>query len=159
MSPLIRLRGVHVTRFPALEDFVVSTLSFLVLAVALTVIFMPPKPTLALAVAPIGATPQKIVEIYGTLVDQAGNPIPNATVTVEYKGGAKARSDVTASDGSFYLRFNEGPSPYKITVSFYQNGQLVTGETMLPVAPGSKWGVQIQFIPPSTWVFVPLPGY
>lgn len=162
MSPKLRLRGAHVTRYPALEDFVVSTLSLLVIMVAIAVVFMPPRPQLAVAIAPIApaATPQRIIEIYGSLVDQNGNPIQNATVTIEYKNGTKARSDITDANGDFYFRFNEGPAPYLLTVSFYDSsGQLVTGSTWIDAAPGMQWGMQVTYVPPSNWVFVPLPGY
>ena len=43
----------------------------------------------------------------------------------------------------------------KVTV----NGQPVTGSTQISAYTSMKWGVQLVFAPPSSWTFVPLPGY
>jgi len=161
MSPFERLRGAHLTSNPLLEDFVFSILSLLVVAVALTAILMPPKASVAAAVTPAGATPNdKQVSMYGTLVDGSGAPIKNAVITVLYSDGTRVGSARTKNDGTWSLQFNEGPAPYTIEVTVYDSsGNPQTGSVDVVAAPGMRWGVRMTFTQPSSWVFVPLPGY
>jgi hypothetical protein len=62
---------------------------------------------------------------------------------------------VTAADGTFTMTFNDGPSPLPVEVRVGN----VVGYTQLNVLPGYKYGVVMTFVQPSTFVFVPLPGY
>ena len=40
-----------------------------------------------------------------------------------------------------------------------ENGSPVTGTVTVNATPGMDWGIQMVFTQPSSWVFVPLPGY
>jgi hypothetical protein len=53
----------------------------------------------------------------------------------------------------------DGPAPYTITVTVMVDGAPVTGQTIIDASPGMTSGVQMVFTQPSSWVFVPLPGY
>lgn len=155
MSPFERLRGAHLTKHPVIEDLVFSVLSLLVVTVAILAIVSPPKASIALAAKPIDpGTTQKIF-IYGKLVDENGVGIAGATITVTYRDGKKAMTVVTAADGTFTMQFTDGPSPYPVEV---QVGNTV-GTTTLACDPGMKWGITMTFVQPSSFVFVPLPGY
>jgi hypothetical protein len=160
MSPHLRLRGAHLTSHPVIEDLVFTILSFLVLAVVFAAVTSSGRPTLAVAVTAAAQTanPKQIV-VYGTLLDANGEPIKNALIEIQYADGRREGSCRTKSDGTFKTQFNEGPAPYTIVVSFYQNGQLVTGTCEFEAQPGYSYGMQAVFTPPSGFVFVPIPGY
>jgi len=55
MSPFERLRGVHLTGHPLIEDIVFTILSLLVMAVAISAITAPQEAQIAVAAAPAGA--------------------------------------------------------------------------------------------------------
>ena len=160
MSPFERLRGAHLTGHPVLEDLIFSVLSVLVLAVAITALFAGAKGSLTAVVTEAHATPSwKTISMYGTLVDDNGAPISGATVTVAYRDGKKAATTTTAVNGAWNVSFMDGPGPYTIVVTIMRNGAPVTGEVTVNAAPGTSWGMQMVFTQPSSWVFVPLPGY
>jgi hypothetical protein len=159
MSPFERLRGAHLTGHPVLEDLIFSVLSILVLAVAISAMMAPASGSLTATVTAAHAAPPNRITMYGTLVDGNGDPISGATISVDYKDGKKAATAVTASDGSWGLSFKDGPGPYLIKVTVMQNGTPVTGQVTIDAAPRLSWGVQMVFTQPSSWVFVPLPGY
>ncbi len=160
MSPHLRLRGAHLTSHPLIEDVVFTVLSFLVLAVVVSALTASARPNLAVAVTSSApAANSKQIVVYGTLVDVNGAPIKNASVEIQYADGSRVGSCRTKSDGTFKTQFNEGPAPYTIVVSFYQNGQLVTGTCEFVAEPGHAYGVRAVFTPPSSFVFVPIPGY
>lgn len=160
MSPFLRLRGAHLTSHPVLEDIVFTMLSLLVLGVALSAIMSPPEPIIAASVAPTGvsASPNHVV-LYGTLVDGTGTPISEALIETVYRDGTRVASTTTATDGSWSLRFKDGPQPFTLEVTVYTNGQPVTTTVLVTAQPGLRYGVQMTYTQPSTWVFVPLPGY
>lgn len=160
MSPFLRLRGAHLTSFPVLEDFVFTALSVIVAVVALSHVLMQPSASIAASVNAAGAAvnPKQVV-FYGTLVDASGQPIKNAVIEVQYADGTRVASSRTKADGSWSLQFNDGPAPFTITVTVIENGVPVTGEVQVAATPGMRWGIQMVFTQPSTWVFVPLPGY
>jgi hypothetical protein len=160
MSPRLRLRGAHLTSHPLIEDVVFTVLSFLVLAVAIAAVMSSGRPSLAIAVsaAAQGANPQQIV-VYGSLVDGNGEPIKNALIEIQYADGRREGSCRTKNDGTFKTQFNEGPAPYTVVVTVYENGQPITGTCEFNAQPGYCYGIQAVFTPPSTFVFVPLPGY
>lgn len=160
MSPFLRLRGAHLTSHPVLEDIIFTVLSLFVLGVAITAIVSPPEPTVAATVTPMGvsASPNHVV-LYGTLVDAEGRPLSGATVSTEYRDGTRVASTTTAADGSWTLRFKEGPQPFTVTVTVYIDGRPVIGTVDIAAQPGMRYGVQMTFTQPSTFVFVPLPGY
>lgn len=157
MSPFERLRGAHLTAHPALEDFVFSILSLLVIMVAIVAIVTPQQPQLALAVSAQAAVRDRI-DVYGTLVDETGTPIPGATIQIK-KGGAVLASATTATDGSWATWFVDKTRDYTIVVTYVQNGTTVTASQSVTMDPNMSWGIQITFTQPSSWVFVPLPGY
>jgi len=160
VSPFERLRGAHLTGHPVLEDFIFSVLSVMVLTVAVTAMFAGAQGTLTAVVTEAHAAPSwRTISMYGTLVDASGVPVSGATVSVTYRDGKKAATTTTAADGSWNLSFMDGPGPYTITVTVMQNGSPVTGEVTVNAAPGMSWGLQMVFTQPSSWVFVPLPGY
>lgn len=160
MSPFLRLRGAHLTSFPVLEDIVFTILSLAVMVVAATAIIGSPQASIAASVNAQGATVNpKQVAFYGTLVDANGVPIKNADISIQYSDGTQVASARTKSDGSWNLQFNDGPAPYTVTVTTVINGQTVTGSVDVPATPGMRWGIQMVFTQPSSWVFVPLPGY
>jgi len=161
VSPFERLRGAHLTGHPVLEDFIFSVLSVLVLAVAVTAMFAGAQGTLTATVTEAHAAPPswKTIALYGTLLDDDGVPVSGATVSVDYRDGKKAAVTTTAADGSWNVSFMDGPGPYTITVTIMQNGSPVTGEVTINAAPGMSFGLQMVFTQPSSWVFVPLPGY
>lgn len=160
MSPFLRLRGAHLTSFPVIEDIVFTMLSLLVMVVAVTAIINTPQASIAASVSAQGATVNpKQIAFYGTLVDASGAPIKNADISIRYSDGSQVGSARTKSDGSWSLQFNDGPAPFTITVTTIVNGQPVTGTVDVPATPGQRWGIQMVFTQPSSWVFVPLPGY
>lgn len=160
MSPFERLRGAHLTGHPVLEDFIFSVLSLLVVAVAITAVMSAGHGSLSATVTSAYAIPGwKTINMYGTLVDASGNPISGATVSVDYRDGKKAATTTTAADGSWSVSFMDGAGPYTITVTVMVDGVPVTGEITIDAAPDMFWGVQMVFTQPSSWVFVPLPGY
>jgi len=161
MSPFERLRGVHLTDHPVLEDLIFSVLSILVLTIAIVAISSSGHGTLSAIVTPAhAATPSwKTIYMYGTLVDASGQPISGATVSVDYRDGKKASTTTTLADGSWRVSFMDGPGPYTITVTIMQNGQPVVGTINIDASPDMQWGVQMVFDQSSSWVFVPLPGY
>ncbi|TLM94734.1 MAG: carboxypeptidase regulatory-like domain-containing protein [Actinobacteria bacterium] len=155
MSPFERLRGAHLTNHPVLEDLIFSTLSLLVLVVAAMAIMAGQNARLV-AEATAAGPPAKQVAIYGTLVDQNGQPIQGATVTVSYAKNNKLATGTTNANGEFNIRFNAETSPYTITVVTPQ-GQ--SASTTLDMSGGMTWGLRMTMIPSSNWIFVPLPGY
>lgn len=162
MSPFERLRGAHLTNHPVLEDLVFSVLSVLVIFVAITAIVAPA--TGSLVVTAMAAKPSTPVHVtfYGTLVDEAGQPIPNASVAIKNEDGVTMASDTTDAQGLWDVRFKDErnmPKTYTIEVTVYVNGQPVTGTTEITAYTGMKWGLQMLFSQESTWTFVPLPGY
>lgn len=160
MSPFLRLRGAHLTAHPLIEDFIFTALSLLVIAVALTAVFSPPEAILAASVNGAGGNVNpKQIAFYGTLVDENGQPIKNAEITISYSDGTKVSVARTKSDGSWSAQFNAGPGPYKVEVTVDINGTPVTGSIDIDASPGMRYGVQMTFAQPSNWVFVPLPGY
>lgn len=155
MSPFERLRGAHLTNHPVLEDLVFSVLSFLVMIVAATAIMAQSDPRIVAVAAPGGGPPGKQIELYGTLVDENGQPLSGATIELAYAKNNKIASTTTNANGEFIIRFNEAISPYTLTVRTPQG----TASTTLDLTGGLTWGIQVTMIPPSSWVFVPLPGY
>lgn len=157
MSPFLRLRGAHLTSNPVLEDFVFTLLSLLVIGVALTAVLSPPEPIIAATVTAAGVSAsQNHVNLYGTLLDASGAPIAGATITTQYRDGTRVASTSTAADGSWSLRFKDGPQPFSIVITV--PGYPPVSYDMY-ATPGMRYGVQMVFTQPSTWVFVPLPGY
>jgi len=159
MSPFERLRGAHLTAHPVLEDLVFTALSLLVLTVAVAAIAATPQPMVAVAAAPVApAAPNEIV-IYGTLVDQAGDPLPWALITVRNPAGQIVALAFTDADGNWDVSIIGPAANYTVRVTTISGGQLVQGQTHVSASPGMVWGVQMVFSQPSSWVFVPLPGY
>lgn len=155
MSPFERLRGAHLTNHPVLEDLIFSVLSFLVMIVAATAIMSSQDPRIVAVAAPGGGPAGKQIVIYGTLVDENGQPIVGATIDVSYAKNNKIATATTNANGEFTIRFNEAVSPYTVRVTTPQG----TATTDLNMTGGMSWGIQVTMTPPSSWVFVPLPGY
>ena len=162
MSPFERLRGAHLTAHPVLEDLVFSVLSLLVLTVAIIAVCMPQQATVTAAMAaPLPATKNHAV-FYGTLVDQNGAPISGASVVIKSDTGQTMASTTTDSRGEWDVRFKDErnmPKTYTVVVTVTVNGQPVTGSTEISAYTSMKWGIQLIFAPPTSWTFVPLPGY
>jgi hypothetical protein len=162
MSPFERLRGAHLTAHPVLEDFIFSVLSIMVLVVAIVAVAMPQNATVTAAMAaPLPATKNHAV-FYGTLVDASGQPIVGAQIVIKDELGNVMASTTSDAAGEWDVRFRDErnmPKTYTLEVTTYVNGQPVTGTTELTASTGKMWGVQLVFTQPSTWVFVPLPGY
>lgn len=162
MSPHLRLRGVHITAFPGLEDLVFTLLSLAVVGALLSALVMPPQASLAATVTGIqpNAANQSRVILYGTLVDASGAPISGATISVYDSAGNLRDTAVSGSSGVFQLiRFKDTTDTYRITVTVNVNGTPTTGTFNLSMSPGFKYGVQVVFTPPATFNFVPIPGY
>lgn len=160
MSPFLRLRGAHLTSHPVLEDLVFTLLSLAVAVVAITAVASPPEATLAANVnaSGVNVNPKQIV-FYGTLVDAGGVPISGADIDVMYSDGTRAARARTAKDGSWSTQFVDGPGPYTVVVTVTQNGVTTTSSIDITAEPGKRYGVQMTYAPPSSWVFVPVPGY
>jgi len=162
MSPFERLRGAHLTAHPALEDFVFSVLSVLVLIVAIVTVSMPQSATVTVAsAAPKPATKNHIV-MYGSLRDTAGLPVVGADIVIRDIDGPVLATTTTDALGDWDVRFRDEramPKTYTVEVTVIVGGQPVTGSTQVEAITGMMWGMQLVFSQPSTWVFVPLPGY
>jgi hypothetical protein len=162
VSPHLRLRGVHITSFPALEDLVFSLLSFAVVATLLSALVAPP--TAAVAATVTGIQPmaggKKQIIVYGTLVDPSGTPISGASIAVYDSSGVLQDTSTTNSSGAFNLiRFKDTGDTFTFKITVTVNGQPVTGTYKLAMTPGYKWGLRVVFTPPTTFAFVPIPGY
>lgn len=125
--------------------------------VAIVAIAAPQQPSIAVAASPQAAVRDRI-DVYGTLVDGAGAPIAGATIQIK-KGGAVLASTTSAADGSWATWFVDKTRNYTVSVTVMQNGVPVTATQAVVMDPNMAWGMQIVFTQPSTWVFVPLPGY
>jgi len=162
MSPFERLRGAHLTAHPVLEDLVFSVLSLLVLVVAIVAVSAPLGGSVTAAMAaPKPATKNHVV-FYGTLVNESGRPISGAAVVIRDESGNRMASTTTDSRGEWDVRFKDErnmPKDYTIEVTIQVDGQPVTGSTVVTAQTSMKWGIQLTFTPPASWVFVPLPGY
>lgn len=160
MSPFLRLRGAHLTSHPVLEDLIFTILSFAVVLVAITAVVSPPEASIAANVNASGVkvNPKQIV-FYGTLVDVNGVPISGAEIEILYADGTRVAKSRTDKDGVWTTQFVEGPGPYTIEVSVTENGVTTVGTIEINAEPGMRYGIQMTLAPPSSWVFVPLPGY
>ncbi len=162
MSPFERLRGAHLTAHPVIEDLVFSVLSVMVLVVAIVAVCMPQEARVTAAMAATLPATKNHAVFYGTLVDQSGAPISGASVVIKDDGGATMASTTTNANGEWDVRFKDErnmPKTYTVVVTVTINGQPVTGSTQISAYTSMKWGVQLVFAPPSSWTFVPLPGY
>jgi len=123
---------------------------------------IPQQATVTAAMAaPKPATKNHVV-FYGTLVDSNGQPISNAAVVIRDEDGTVMASTTTDAIGEWDVRFKDErlmPKTYTVVVTVTVNGQPVTGSTQITAYTSMKWGVRLVFAPPSSWTFVPLPGY
>ncbi len=160
MSPFLRLRGAHLTSHPVLEDLIFTVLSLVVAVVAITAVVAPPEASIAANVSTSGVNvnPKQVV-FYGTLVDVNGVPIVGADIEILYADGTRVAKSKTMKDGSWSTQFNKGPAPYTIEVTVWENGVANVGTIDIAAEPGMRYGIQMTYAPPSSWVFVPLPGY
>jgi tetratricopeptide (TPR) repeat protein len=69
---------------------------------------------LALFAAPATA---QVGQVRGKVVDEAANPVPDATVLLEYEGGVTRKFELKTNKKGEYLQVGLQPGPYKITAS------------------------------------------
>lgn len=69
---------------------------------------------LALFAAPATA---QVGQVRGKVVDEAGSPVPDATVLLEYEGGVTRKFELKTNKKGEYLQVGLQPGPYKLTVS------------------------------------------
>jgi tetratricopeptide (TPR) repeat protein len=69
---------------------------------------------LALIAAPATA---QVGQVRGKVVDEAGSPVPGATVLLEFQGGVTRKFELKTNKKGEYLQVGLQPGPYKITAS------------------------------------------
>lgn len=69
---------------------------------------------LALFAAPATA---QVGQVRGKVVDEAGNPVPDATVLLEFEGGVTRKFELKTNKKGEFLQVGLQPGPYKVTAS------------------------------------------
>jgi hypothetical protein len=151
--------AAHVTSWPLMEDAVFTLLSVMVVIAAMIVILAPPRMSIGVRLEEAHAAGGKAIDIYGSLVDENGQPLKGATVEIYDRNGARVGIAHTDNNGFFDTKFWQDRGVYTIRVAYTSGGQTVTGSMSLDAQPGYDYGVQATLTQTDVIVFVPVPGY
>ena len=98
--------------------------------------------TVAVAV-PVNA--QNSSRIYGVITDAEGNPVPGASIEIDFTGGLNRNFSLTSNEDGEYIQVGLSSGPYNVVVTSDEHG--VTARN-LTLTVGQEFELDIEYLPP-----------
>ena len=108
----------------------------------LMVLFLVSALTVAVAVS---VSAQNSSRIYGVVTDAEGNPVPGASIEIDFTGGLNRNFSLTSNEDGEYIQVGLSSGPYNVVVTSDEHG--VTARN-LTLTVGQEFELDIEYLPP-----------
>jgi len=100
--------------------------------------------TVAVAV-PVSA--QNSSRIYGVVTDAEGNPVPGASIEIDFTGGLNRNFRLTSNEDGEYIQVGLSSGPYNVVVTSDEFGVTARNLTLIV---GQEFELNIEYLPPGS---------